>query len=109
MHIHGIYKDSNNDPIFKIAEETQIEPTDFLHYVREGEGRIVWENSTETCILPYVKQMTSTGSMHEAGYSKHVLWYDPEGWGGERSGRGIQDGGTHLHLWLIHGKTPTIL
>ena len=23
-HIHGIYKDSNNDPIFKAANETQI-------------------------------------------------------------------------------------
>ena len=53
--------------------------------------------------------MTNTGSMNEPGYSKPVLWDDPEGWGGERSGRGIQDGGTHVHLWLIHGKTPTIL
>ena len=33
----------------------------------EGEGRMICENSTETCILPYVKQMTSASSMHEAG------------------------------------------
>ena len=26
-----------------------------LDYVEEGEGGMIWENSTETCILPYVK------------------------------------------------------
>ena len=26
-----------------------------LDYVGEGEGRMIQENSTETCILPYVK------------------------------------------------------
>ena len=26
-----------------------------LDYVGEGEGGMIWENSTETCILPYVK------------------------------------------------------
>ena len=26
-----------------------------LDYVREGEGGAIWENSIETCILPYVK------------------------------------------------------
>ena len=30
-----------------------------LNSVGEGEGGIIWENSTETCTLPYVKQMTS--------------------------------------------------
>ena len=40
--------------------------------------------------------------MHEAGHPKLVLWDNPEGWGGERGGRGVQDGGTHVHLWLIH-------
>ena len=47
-----------------------------------GSGMIS-ENSIETCILPYVKQMTSASSMHEAGHSKLVLWANPEGWGGE--------------------------
>ena len=41
---------------------------------------------TETCILPYVKQVTSASSMHEAGHSKLVLWDNPEGWGGEGHG-----------------------
>ena len=38
--------------------------------------------------------------MHEAGQSKPVLWDDPERWGGEGGGKGIQDG-THVHPWLI--------
>ena len=73
-----------------------------LDYVGEGESGTIWEKSTETCILPYVKQMTTASSMHEAGHSKLVLWDKPEGWGGEGGGRGIQDEGTHVHPWLIH-------
>ena len=39
--------------------------------VGEGKGGMISENSTETCILPYVKQMTIASSMHEAG---HPSW-----------------------------------
>ena len=46
--------------------------------------------------------MTSASSMHEAGYSKLVLWDNPEGWDGERGGRRFQDGGTPVHPWLIN-------
>ena len=35
--------------------------------------------------------MTAASSVHEA---KPVLWGNPEAWGGEGGGRGIQDGGT---------------
>ena len=35
----------------------------------EGEGVMIWENRSETCILSYVKQITSPGSMHETGCS----------------------------------------
>ena len=45
--------------------------------------------------------MTSASSMHEAGHSKLVLWDNPEGWGGEEGGSGVQDRGTHVHPWLI--------
>ena len=45
-------------------------------------------------ILPYVKQMTSASSMHEAGHSKPVLWDNPGGWGGQGGGSDVQDGGT---------------
>ena len=37
--------------------------------------------------------MTNASSMHEAGHSKLVLWANPEGWGGEGGGRGVQHGG----------------
>ena len=39
---------------------------------REGEGAMTWENSIDTCILPYVKQMTSPSLMPETGHSKPV-------------------------------------
>ena len=57
-----------------------------LDSVGEGDGGMVWENSTETCILPYVKQIVSPGSMHETGCSGPVHWDDPEGWVGEGGG-----------------------
>ena len=46
------------------------------------------ENSIETCISPYAKQMTSASLMYEAGHSKTVLWDNPEGCGGEEGGEG---------------------
>ena len=49
-----------------------------LDSVGEGEGGMIQENSTKTCPLPYVKQMVSASSMHEAGHPKLVLWDNPE-------------------------------
>ena len=46
--------------------------------------------------------MASVSSVHEAGHSKSMLWDNPEGGDGEGGGRGIQDGGAHVHPWLIH-------
>ena len=60
---------------------------------------MIWENSIETSILPYVKQTISPGSLHETGCSGLVRWDDPEGWDGEGGGRGVQDG----ELVYIHG------
>ena len=60
----------------------------------EGEGGMIWENDIETCILSFVKQIASPGSKHETGCSGLVHWDDPEGWDGERGGRGVQDGET---------------
>ena len=56
--------------------------------VGEGEGGEIWENSIETCILSYAKQISSPGSMHETGCSGLVHWDDPEVWDGEGSGSG---------------------
>ena len=67
-----------------------------LDSVGEGKGWVIWENIIETCILPYVKQMTSPSSMHETGHSKSVHWDNPEGWDGEGGGSGVQDGG-HMY------------
>ena len=83
-----------------------------LDSVGEGEGGMIWENSIETCILPYVKQIISPGLMHETGCSGLVHWDDPEGWDEEGSGREGQDG-EHMynHGWFMwmYGKTTTIL
>ena len=64
--------------------------------MREGKGGMIWENSIETCRLPYVKQMTNASSVHEAGHPKPVLWDNPEGWRGEEGRREVQDGGHML-------------
>ena len=83
-----------------------------LDSVGEGESGMIWETGTETCILSYVKWITSPGLMHETGCLGLVHWDDPEGWYGEGGGRGVQDG-THVYtcggFMLMYGKTTTIL
>ena len=73
---------------------------------------MIWKNGTETCILSYVKRITSPGSMHETGCSGLVHWDNPEGWDGEGGGRGVQDG-EHMYtrgrFMSVYGKTSTIL
>ena len=65
----------------------------------EGEGEMIWENGIETCIISYMKQIASPGSMHDTGCLGLVHWDDPEGWYGEGGGMGVQD---WEHLWQIH-------
>ena len=68
----------------------------------EGKGGMIWENGIETCILSYVKQITSPGSMHDMGCLRLVPWDDPEGWDGEGGWSGGGSGwGTHIHPWQI--------
>ena len=77
-----------------------------------GKGGMIWENGTETCILSYVKQITSPGLMHDIGCLGLVHWDDPEGWDGEGGGRGVQDGEhmyTHGGFKSMYGETNTIL
>ena len=73
----------------------------------EGDGRMIWENGIETCIISYMKQIASPGSIHDTGCLGLVHWDDPEGWYGEGGGRGVQDG-EHMFM-LMYGKTNTIL
>ena len=39
--------------------------------------------------------------MHEAGHSKPVHWDNPEGLDEDGGVRGVQDGGTYVHQWLM--------
>ena len=80
--------------------------------VGEGEGGMIWENGIESCILSYVNQIISPGSMHDTGYLGLVCWDDPEVGDEEGGGRGVQDGEhmyTHSRLMSMYGKTNTIL
>ena len=78
----------------------------------EGKGGIIWENGIETCILSYVKQITSPGSMYDTGCSRLLYWDDPEGWYEEGGRRGVQDG-EHMYtrggFMSMYGKTNKIL
>ena len=58
----------------------------------EGKGGMIWEKGIETCIISYMKQIASPGSMHDTGCLGLVHWDDPEGWYGEGAGRAVQDG-----------------
>ena len=78
-------------------QETDIKNR-LLDFVEEGKGGMIWENSIETCILSYVKQISSPSSMHETGHSKPVHSDSPEG----RDGEGGSGWGTRVHPWLIH-------
>ena len=78
----------------------------------EGESGMIWENSTETCIISYVKRIAGPGSMHDIGCSGLVHWDDPEGWYREGDGRSVQDG-ENVYIrggfMLMYGKTNIIL
>ena len=50
------------------------------------------ENVIETCIISYVKLISSPGLMHDTGCSGLVHWDEPEGWYEEGGGRRFLDG-----------------
>ena len=78
----------------------------------EGEGGMIWENVIETCIILYVKQISSPGLMHDIGCSGLLNWDDPVGWYREGGGSWVQDGElvyTRGGFMLMYGKTNTIL
>ena len=73
---------------------------------------MIWENGIETRMLSYVKRIAGPGSIHDIGCLGLVHWDDPEGWDGERGGRGVQDGEheyTRGRFMSMYGKTNTIL
>ena len=77
-----------------------------------GGGGMIWENGIETCIISYVKPITSRGLMQDTGSLGLVHWDDPEGRYGEGGGSGVQDGEhvyTRGRFMLMYSKTNTIL
>ena len=60
----------------------------------EGEGGMIWENGTETCIISYMKRVDSPGSVHDTGCLGLVHWDDSEGWYGREVGGGFRMGNT---------------
>ena len=68
--------------------------------VGEGEGRKIWENGIETCIISCMKRVASPGSMHNTGCLRLVHWARGMVWGGRREEE--SGWGTHVYLWRIH-------
>ena len=78
----------------------------------EGEGGMIWENGTETCIISYKKRIASLGLMQNTGCLGLVHWDDPERWYGKGGGSGVQDRElmyTRGGFMLMYGKTNTVL
>ena len=78
----------------------------------EGEGRMIWENGIETCIISYKKRIASLGLMQDTGCLGLVHWDDPERCYREAGGRGVQDWEhvcTHGGFMLMNSKTNTAL
>ena len=53
MHIYGIQKDGNDNPVCKTEKDVQ---NSLLDSVGEGKGGMTWENGIETCKLSRVKR-----------------------------------------------------
>ena len=69
--------------------------------VGEGEGRMIWENGIETCIISYKKRIASLGSVQDTGCLGLVHWDNPEGCYGDGGGRGVQE----WELMYTRGKS----
>ena len=62
--------------------------------VGEGEGGMILENGIETCIISYVKRITSPGSMQDTGGLGLVHWDDLRDGMGREVGGGFRMGST---------------
>ena len=72
----------------------------------EDEGGMIWENGIETCILSYVEQITSPGSMHDTGDARGwCTWMTQRDAVGREVGGGFRIGNTctpgriHVNVW----------
>ena len=101
MHIYGILKDGNNNPICKTEKETQIYRTDFW---------TLWEKvrvgCSERTALKQVYYQGWNRSPAQAGCMRQVLRAGAlgrprrMGWGGRWEGG--SGWGIHVTPWLIH-------
>ena len=69
------------------SKDYMLKKSTFLDSVGEGEGGMIWENGIETCIISYMKWVSSPGSMHDTGCLGLVHWDD------QRGGKGREEGG----------------
>ena len=58
-------------------------------HVRKGEGRMIWESSTETYTLPYVKPLAGGNLLYDAGNPKPLLSDSQDWWEGAGSGKEV--------------------
>ena len=78
----------------------------------EGKGGMIWENGTETCILSYVKRITSAGSMNDTGCSGLCTGMTQRDGMGRKVGGGVQNGEhmyTHGGFMSMYDKTNATL
>ena len=66
----------------------------------EGEGGMIWENGIETCIISYMKQIASPGSMPDTGYLGWCTGMTQRDGTGREVGGG-SGWGTRVHPWRI--------
>ena len=63
----AIKKNTSESVLMRWMQLEPIVQNSLLDSVGESEGGMIWEKGIETCILSYVKQITSPGLMHETG------------------------------------------
>ena len=68
--------------------------------VGDGEGGMIWKNGIETCILSYVKKITSPGSMHDQGAWGWCTGMTQRERMGREVGRGFRMGNTGYHALI---------
>ena len=72
-----------------------------FNYVLEGEGGKIWENSLETCILPYVNRWPVQARWMKQGTQSQCSGTTQRDGVGRETGGGFRMGG-YVNLWLIH-------
>ena len=79
--------------MYETAKETLMYSS-LMDSVGEGEGGKIWENGIETCKISCMKQVASSGSMHDTGCLGLVHWDDPRDGMGREEGGGFRMGNT---------------